>query len=170
MSNMKLLIAELRKEILAAQKIRTKIIGFKITFVRAGAGLIVANLQSVPREILVVAALTTVFFDILINSYSISIKRIGFYCRCYLEQMPKKEVGWPESTLLWGAFLSQSIVKQRSSMIEDLCITSLSVGAAGFVVSQRYTQRVCFATPLQTPPPVVQKCRKMKGDCHVETF
>ncbi len=132
----KFLIAELRKEILEAQKIRAQIIGFKIMFVSAGAGLIVANLQSVPIEILVVPALAAVFFDLLITSYSISIKRIGFYCRCYLEPMLKKEVEGTESTLLWEEFLS----KQRSSMIEDLGmignlgITSLSVGAAAFVL------------------------------------
>ena len=37
------LYLELRREIVESQKLRTQIVGFKITLVSAGVGLIVAN-------------------------------------------------------------------------------------------------------------------------------
>lgn len=126
----KFLYSELRKEILEAQKIRTQLIGFKITFVSVGSGLIVANLQSVPLEILVVPALAAVFFDLLINGYSFSIKRIGVYSRCYLEPILEEGVGWPKSIPLWEGFVIQ--LKQRLSTIGNLGITILSVMIATF--------------------------------------
>ena len=128
----KFLYSELRKEILEAQKIRTQLIGFKITFVSVGSGLIVANLQSVPIEILVVPALAAVFFDLLINGYSFSIKRIGVYSRCYLEPILNKGVVWPKSIPLWEEFMIQPIFKQRLSAIGNLGITILSVMIATF--------------------------------------
>ena len=41
-------------EIVSTQKIRARVIGFKITFVSAGIGLIAANLDTLPSELLVI--------------------------------------------------------------------------------------------------------------------
>lgn len=80
-TNLWQLFVELRKEIVESQKIRAQIIGFKITFISSGIGLIIAGRNTVPQTLLIVPALAAIFFDFLIQSYSFSIKRIGRYCR-----------------------------------------------------------------------------------------
>jgi len=95
------LLEELRKEIIASQQTRTQIIGFKIAFVSAGLGLIGANINTIPIQLLIIPAFAAIFFDLLINSYSISIKRIGYYCRIYIEPILRESSGWSKEIPLW---------------------------------------------------------------------
>lgn len=88
-------LTELRKELVESQKIRTQVIGFKITFVTALIGFFISKLLSDIEKsgeldgynfyLLIIPALASIFFDFLIYSYSFSIKRIGLYIRFELE-------------------------------------------------------------------------------------
>ena len=120
------LFVELRKEIIESQKIRAQIIGFKITFISAGIGLILANSNRGSQMTLVVPAFAAIFFDFLIQSYSFSIKRIGRYCRQHLEPVlfPKNaEVSFSS----WEEFMSSPQNRQSYAMIGNLGITVLAV-------------------------------------------
>ena len=120
------LFVELRKEIIESQKIRAQIIGFKITFISAGIGLILANSNRGSQMALIVPAFAAVFFDFLIQSYSFSIKRIGRYCHENLEP-----VIFPQNTAAsfssWEEFMSRPQNRQSYSMIGNLGITLLAV-------------------------------------------
>ena len=85
------LMTELRKETLEGHRMRTQVIGFKITFVSTGIGLIAANIDKVPKELMAIPAFASIFFDLLIINYSISIRRIGRYCQEYIEPILKRE-------------------------------------------------------------------------------
>src|SRR5215217_4316229 len=76
---------QVRKQILQFQKIRAQLFGFKIAFVSAAIGIAAANLDKIPLIVFVVPAFAAIFFDLLIASFSYSIKRSGFYCRNDLE-------------------------------------------------------------------------------------
>ena len=73
------LFIELRKELVESQKIRSQIIGFKITFISAAAAFIKVFQASFSPYILCVLAFAAIFFDFLINSYSFSIKRLWLF-------------------------------------------------------------------------------------------
>lgn len=120
------LMTELRKETIAAQRIRAQVTGFKITFVSAGIGLILVHADKVPIQLLIIPAIAAIFFDLLINGCSFSIKRIGFYCRCYIEPILRDYSEWPESTPLWEEFMVRSEVKHRLGLIGHLGMTCLS--------------------------------------------
>lgn len=79
------LFVEVRKEILEYQKTRTQVIGFKITFVTAGVGLIVANTDKVSTRLFLLPALAAIFFDLLVISQNFAIKRAGYYCLKHVE-------------------------------------------------------------------------------------
>lgn len=125
------LYEELRKEILESQRIRAQIIGFKITFVSATVGLIVANHDTVPLELLAIPALASIFFDLLVNSNSISIKRNGRYSRKFLEPKLRVYSGWSENEPLWEEFMANPSNRQSLSMIGNLGVTALTLLAAG---------------------------------------
>lgn len=124
------LLVELRKELVESQKIRTQVIGFKITFVSAAIGLIGTNVDKVPKIFLVIPAFAAIFFDFLINSYSFSIKRIGFYIREYLEPLIKNTCQFPDDFLLWEETLKSTKNKQSLSFIGHFGITLLAMGLA----------------------------------------
>ncbi len=132
------LMVELRKEIVAAQRIRVQMIGFKITFVSAGIGLIAANLDSISCQLFVIPAFAAIFFDSLINSYSFSIKRIGVYCRKYIEPTLKESLikngQWSKDDPLWEEFMSRKEVKQYLALSGNLGITILAVLLAVFTL------------------------------------
>jgi hypothetical protein len=129
------LFVEVRKEILEYQKIRAQIIGFKITFVSAGIGVIVANSDKVPITLLVVPAFAAMFFDLLLTSYSFSIKRAGYYCRKYVEPVMRKVYDWPPESLLWEEFMmTKPEAKQTFAMKGNLGLTILAVGPAVYVL------------------------------------
>ena len=120
------LFVELRKETIESQKIRAQIIGFKITFISAAIGLILANSNRGFQMTLIVPAFAAIFFDFLIQSYSFSIKRIGRYCRENLEPiMFPKNAG--VSFVSWEQFLSSPENRQSYSTIGNLGITVLAV-------------------------------------------
>lgn len=125
---------ELRKELVESQKIRAQVIGFKITFVSAAIGLIGTNLDKIPNMLLVIPAFAAIFFDFLINSYSFSIKRMGFYFRNYLEPLLKNNYQLPEGFLLWEEFLKSLKTDQSLSFMGHLGITLLAIGVAAIAL------------------------------------
>jgi hypothetical protein len=127
------LMVELRKELVASQKIRVQVMGFKIAFVSTGLGLIVAYIGKVPIYVLAIPAITAMFFDYSINSYSFSIKRIGYYIRKEIEPKLRKHTGWPDDSLLWEQFMCENRAKQHYSIIGNLGLTALAVVAAFYV-------------------------------------
>lgn len=120
-----ILYVELRKEILEAQQLRARAIGLKITLVGGAIALILANRLAVDDRLLVVPALAAMFFDLLINSHSITIKRIGTYNRLYLEPELRRLAQWPSTRPLWEEFMATRALPQRSAMVGNLGITFL---------------------------------------------
>lgn len=121
------LFVELRKETLESQKIRAQIIGFKITLVSTGIGLIASNPDKIPGTLLVIPAFAAMFFDLLIASYSFSIKRIGHYCRNHLEKRIRSSCSLPPDVLLWHEFLRDPRARQNLSHFGNLGITVLAL-------------------------------------------
>ena len=121
------LFLELRKEVISSQEIRSKIIGFKITFLSASIGLIYANMERVDSNLLLIPAFASFFFDLLINSYSISIKRIGFYCQYYLEPVFNYLSDKPTDFIFWEEYVNQKPIRQKFSMIGNLGLTFIMV-------------------------------------------
>ncbi|MBW8877156.1 MAG: hypothetical protein JF614_19500 [Acidobacteria bacterium] len=128
------LFTELRKELLESQKLRAQIIGIKVTFVSTAFAVIAANLDKVYNSLLVIPAFAAISFDFLINSYSFSIRRIGWYCEHYLEPILRAGHDIPDGTLLWEEFLSQPKTKQFLAMVGNLGITILAFTAGAFAV------------------------------------
>jgi len=128
------LMTELRKEVLTSKRIRAQIVGFKITFVTTTTGLIVVNIAKLPIEILALPAFAAIFFDLLINGYSRSIKRIGFYCRSYIEPILKDSSEWPQAYPLWEEFMGGREVRQYLSLVGNLGITTLILVVAVFAL------------------------------------
>lgn len=124
------LFGELRKELVETQKTRIQIIGFKITFVSASLAFAAANLQRIPNAVLALPAFAAVFFDFLVNSYSFSIKRIGFYCRVHLEPILRKEAGLPLACPLWEEYLMHPRMRQMLSFSGNLGLTLLASAVA----------------------------------------
>jgi len=132
------LLVELRKEIIESQKIRTQIIGFKITFVSAGIGLIAANTDKISLTLLVIPAFAAIFFDLLITSYSFSIKRIGYYCRKKVEPIIREACNVRRTFPLWEEFVDRPEVKKNFAVVGNLGITVLALIPAGFVVYRHF--------------------------------
>ncbi len=128
------LFLEIRKEILEYQKIRSQVIGFKITFVSAGIGVIVANSDKISSTLLVVPAFAAIFFDFLITSYSFSVKRAGYYCQNHIEPIIRESYKWPKEYLLWEEFMRKREARQSFAMVGILGITVLSVAPAVYVL------------------------------------
>jgi hypothetical protein len=120
------LFIELRKELLEAQKIRAQVIGFKITFISAAIGLLVANLKTLDSALLVLPVFASVFFDFIIYSYSFSIKRIGSYTREHIEPFLKRHGHAPKKFIMWQEFLTQPKTKQNLSLYGNFGLTILA--------------------------------------------
>ena len=133
---------ELRKETVEAQKIRAQVIGFKITFVSAAIGFIFANIKNeeLTGELLCIPAFAAIFFDLLITSYSFSIKRSGFYVRNYLEPIIHEDFGFTDDFLLWEKFMVTKSTKQNLSFWGNLGITILTciVAVVGTISFSKY--------------------------------
>ena len=127
------LFVELRKELLEAQKIRSQILGFKITFVSAFVGVL-GSMDSVDELLYVIPAVASVCFDYIIYSYSFSIKRIGAYVRETIEPQLKISGHIPKEFLLWQEFLTQKRTKQNLVMYGNLGITILSSIPAFYIL------------------------------------
>jgi hypothetical protein len=139
------LLVELRREILESQKIRAQVIGFKITFIGTGVGLILANQSRIPLTLLVIPAFAAIFFDFLIQSYSFSIKRLGHYCCEYLEPAIFKH-HLSDQFVPWEEFMSRKENRQRYSAMGNLGITTLTVIPAVVVLFLPF--RSLIAVPL----------------------
>ncbi len=125
------LIVELRKKLVELQRLRSQVIGFKITFVSAGIGVIAANTDKVQIQLLVIPAFAAIFFDLLITSHSNSIKRIGSYCRNYLESTLRETSSWPIERPLWEEFLFDTReYRQNLALLGNVGITGLAVAVA----------------------------------------
>ena len=141
--------SELRRELVESQKIRAQIVGFKITFLGTSIGLILAKLDKSQYRLLVIPAFAAIFFDLLIESYSFSIKRIGLYCREHIERYLIEQLTLPKDFIPWEKFLQQGRNKQRLSMIGNLGITILSYVPAVLVLYRPITIRsVCLLVAL----------------------
>jgi len=121
------IIVELRGELKEAQKIRAQIIGVKIAFVAAAAGFIVGAGGQPNYDLVIVPAVASIFFDYLIVSYGVSIKRIGYYCRTYLEPKLRDESKWPEDEPLWEEAMSQRPMRQHFAGFGNIGMSALVV-------------------------------------------
>ena len=124
------LVIELRKELVECQRIRTQVIGVKITLVSGAIGLVAANLDKVPAYVAVFAAVAGLFFDLLIQSYSFSIKRIGSYIRHTLEPILRSHNAWPADRYLWEEFVAQPKARQVLTSWGHAGLTVLAIFAA----------------------------------------
>ena len=126
------LFVELRKELLESQKIRSQIIGFKISFVSAAIGLIATNIDLIAQSSLynalfVMPALAAICFDLIINSYSFSIKRIGCYTQYHIEPKLKSQGDIPQDFMLWQDFLKDKRTQQNMSLLGNTGFNFLAV-------------------------------------------
>lgn len=129
------LLVELRKELIESQKIRAQIIGFKITFISAVVAIIGVKLSSNGEVqqgayLLAIPAFAAVFFDLLINSYSFSIKRIGFYIKHYIEPAMLIAYRWPhyvngKKFYLWETFLRTFKTEQNLALTGNMGISAI---------------------------------------------
>lgn len=123
------LFVELRKETLESQKLRTYAVGFKISFVTTGIALITSNpdKDKILPLLLVIPAFAAMFFDLLICSYSFSIKRIGYYCRKHLEKAIQESAGLPADFLSWEQFLLRPKMSRKLPCVANLGLTVLAL-------------------------------------------
>jgi hypothetical protein len=121
------LFGECRKDIIEHQKLRAQILGFKITIVGAGIGIIVTNMEKISSTLLIVPALAAIFFDLLLAGYSFSVKRTGYYCKKHIEPILRESMDWPDEALLWEEFMSKPKAKQKHQLFSVLGITTLAV-------------------------------------------
>jgi hypothetical protein len=120
------LMTELRKETLEAQRMRTQVIGFKITFVSTAIGVIYAKEFS--RELLAIPAFASIFFDLLIVSYSVSIRRIGLYCKRYIEPRLRSLLG--HGFCSWEDFFETKQMRPVLAVFANLGFTALALAPA----------------------------------------
>jgi hypothetical protein len=142
------LMTELRKEILTAQQIRAKVIEIKITFVAAAVGLIIANLGKLQLSLMVIPSFAAIFFDFLINSYSVSIKRIGRYCRMHIEPKLHQANEWPSDDSLWEEFMKCPDQRQWLSLIGNIGLTTLVLIPTLVTLFAPFTWNVSFPLSL----------------------
>ncbi|MDQ3802983.1 MAG: hypothetical protein M3416_03905 [Acidobacteriota bacterium] len=128
------LFTEIRKDILEYQKLRTQVIGFKITVVGTGIGLVIANRDKMPDSSLLVPAFAAIFFDFLISSYSFSIKRTGFYCREHIEPIIRRSCDWPTEALLWEEYMCRPTSQRSFALLGNLGITALALAPACYYI------------------------------------
>jgi hypothetical protein len=73
-----------------------------------------------------IPAFAAIFFDLLINSYSVSIKRIGAYVGRFLEPTLKSTGRWPADVPMWEEYMRSPKRKQRYSLVGNLGITLMA--------------------------------------------
>ncbi len=124
------MLVELRLEIVASLRIRAQAIGFKITFISTGIAIIIAYRGEFRNELLLVPAFAAIFFDFLINSYSVSIKRLDYYTRVFLEPKVYNFAEWPKNEISWQEYIAKPESKQSYSMIGNLGFTVITMALA----------------------------------------
>jgi len=123
------LFTELRKELVETQALRTRVIGLKVAFVSATAA-VVAGLDQVDSMLLTVPAFAAIFFDLLINSYSFSVKRIGWYTWFYIEPLLRNEYSLGDGIPLWEEFMRWRSARQYMATVGNLGLTLLVCASA----------------------------------------
>jgi hypothetical protein len=118
------------------QKIRAQIIGFKITFVAAFIGLLGARLAEAGNLLFAIPGFAAVSFDLLVISYTFSIKRTGYYCRHYLEPVLRAPEEGAQDVVLWEQFMASPEAGANVSFLGTLGLTFLAV-AVGLVAALR---------------------------------
>jgi hypothetical protein len=126
------LLIELRRELVESQKIRSQMVGFKISFVTVAIGLMAANINTLDKALFVMPAFAAICFDFIIYSYSFSIKRIGSYCHKHIEPAIKKAGHVPENFTLWQEFLTDPKTRQNLALLGNFGFTLIIV-AIGIV-------------------------------------
>lgn len=121
------LFVEARKEILEYQKIRAQLIGFKITFSSTAIAIIIASTPKISSDVLIIPGFASIFFDFLISAYTFDIRRVGYYCRTYLEPKLREIDKIPNSILLWEEFMTQKIFQQKFLVLGNIGITIISI-------------------------------------------
>lgn len=152
------LMVELRKETLAAQRMRTQVIGFKITLVGSGVAILSAVTArapdspvaggQIPRELLAIPGFASIFFDLLITSYSISIKRIGLYCRNEIEPRLKSRYAPAGEFLMWEEFFERLRVRHMLAILGNIGLTALALAPGFYVLWTSDTGLWWFILPL----------------------
>ncbi|MFQ6028680.1 MAG: hypothetical protein ACE5Q6_14430 [Dehalococcoidia bacterium] len=133
-------LVELRKEIVNSQRLRVQLVGLKITAVLVASAFIAASipddttvLEAIVkfRAMLVAVAFGAIFFDLLIAGLSMSINRMGFYIKEFLEPCLKEEVDWPINKPLWEYFEATQIPgKSPSGLLGNIS----NLGLTGILV------------------------------------
>ncbi|HEV7590453.1 MAG TPA: hypothetical protein VGO40_20245 [Longimicrobium sp.] len=123
------LFTELRKELVETQALRTRVIGLKVAFVSATAA-VVTGLDRADSMLLTVPAFAAIFFDVLINSYSFSVKRIGWYTWFYIEPLLRKEYALGNGMPLWEEFMRWKSARQYMATVGNLGLTLLVCASA----------------------------------------
>jgi hypothetical protein len=132
------LFIELRKELLESQKIRAQVLGFKFTFITAALGLICANIEKYDNNILAIPALAAILFDLIIYSYSFSVKRIGSYIKDYIEPVLKCDKDVPTGFVMWQEYLTQRKTVQSLAVSGNIGVTLLCIIVAILGISVDY--------------------------------
>ena len=73
-----------------------------------------------------IPAFAAIFFDLLINSYSVAIKRIGSYVGRVLEPALKSTGRWPADLPMWEEYMRSPKQRQTYSLVGNLGITLLA--------------------------------------------
>lgn len=129
-----------------SQKIRSQVMGFKITFVTAMIGLMANGLNSIDKALFVIPAFAAICFDFIIYSYSFSIKRIGSYTRDHIEPLLRNQEQLPVGFALWQEFLTEPKTRQNLAIYGNLGLTMLSVALSVIVLFTPF--RPIFSLPL----------------------
>lgn len=121
------LFVELRKELVESQRIRSQMIGIKVTFIATAYGFMASYVTSDNKTMFVIPAFAAIFFDFVINSYSFSIKRIGCYCREFIEPALRENTNFPTKFKLWQEFLLEPRTRQYFALIGNFGLTILTI-------------------------------------------
>lgn len=142
------MLGHLREEMLEAQRTRAQVIGFKITFVSTAIALLGANVSRIHTAVWIVPAIAAFFFDLLVNSYSVSIKRLGLYARHHLEPMLREGHGWPASVPTWEEFAVSQRWNSRLFLLGNVGLTGLAAVVAATLLLRESRDAVTVALTL----------------------
>ncbi len=126
------LFVELRKELVESQRIRSQILGFKITFVSAFVALLEGSDSA--KILFVIPAFASICFDYIIHSYSFSIKRIGGYIRNHIEKQLIKDGEFDQDFVSWQCYLQNPETKQNLVLYGNFGFTLLVSIVAGYAL------------------------------------
>ena len=104
-----------------------------------------AHMESLDKVLFVIPAFAAICFDFLICSYSFSIKRIGHYCREYIEPALKAEGCFPHDFVLWQEFLRDHRTRQNLSLYGNIGLTALAVAIGGVALFIPYRPTLSFS-------------------------